>query len=145
MTEPRKLLYWIWADMHQRCRNPNHKAYPNYGGRGITVCDEWRSSAQFLEDMGDRPEGGMLDRRDNNLGYSKANCRWATRREQNSNRRNCIFVDCDGERVVIAEFCRRKNLPYRAIMKRIRYRGWPIQIALSTPIGGRLRDATEAA
>ncbi|WP_449411043.1 hypothetical protein [Methylobacterium komagatae] len=139
MSKPRDRLYWIWSDMHQRCRNPNHRQFADYGGRGVTVCDRWTSFLAFEEDMGHRPDGRSLDRRDNALGYSPQNCRWATRKEQNSNRRNCIIVSCDGEDVTLAEYCRRKNMPYRPVVKRIQDRGWPVQLAITAPIGSRLR------
>lgn len=130
-----KRLYWVWGDMIGRCTNPRHPSFPDYGGRGISVCERWRSSANFLEDMSPRPEGRMLDRIDNDGPYSPENCRWATRQEQNSNRRNCIYVECDGERVTLKECCRRKGLPYRPVVKRIQDRGWPVEMALSIPIG----------
>lgn len=130
-----KQLYWVWADMVGRCTNPNHAAFKNYGGRGISVCERWRSFDNFSQDMGARPEGGMLDRENNDGDYEPGNCRWATRKEQNSNRRNCIYVDCDGERVTLREYCRRKNIRYRAIVKRIQDRGWPIHLALTIPVG----------
>jgi hypothetical protein len=135
MSQQRDRLYWVWADMMARCRNANHRGYANYGGRGISTCERWRSFDRFLADMGPRPEGGMLERMDNDGPYSPENCRWATRKEQNSNRRNCIYVADGGERVTLREFCRRRELPYRAIVKRIQDRGWPIGIALSTPVG----------
>jgi hypothetical protein len=131
----RKRLFWIWADMRSRCRNPNHRGFKNYGGRGITVCERWEEFSAFEHDMGPRPDGLMLDRADNNGPYSPENCRWATRKEQNSNRRNCIYVDCDGDRVTLKEFCRRKSLPYRPIVKRIQDRNWPVGLALSVPVG----------
>lgn len=131
----RSKLYWVWGDMIGRCTNPNHVSFKNYGGRGIQVCDRWRSFDDFKADMGDRPEGGMLDRENNNGNYEPDNCRWATRKEQNSNRRNCIYVDCDGERVTLREYCRRKGLRYRPIVKRIQDRNWPVELALTTPVG----------
>lgn len=73
--------------MIQRCANPKNIAYPYYGGRGITVCARWQSFPNFLEDMGERPPGTTIDRRDNEKGYSKDNCRWATRQEQDGNKR----------------------------------------------------------
>lgn len=128
-------LYWVWADMLSRCRNPNHKAFVNYGGRGIDVDPRWRSFDAFKEDMGPRPEGGMLDRIDNDGPYTEDNCRWASRKEQNSNRRNCIIVEHHGEKVTLREYCRREDLPYRPVVKRIKDRGWPVLLAITTPVG----------
>lgn len=135
MLLQRKRLYWIWADMHSRCTNPNHKSFGRYGGRGIAVCDRWRSFDAFADDMGERPSGRSLDRADNDGGYSPENCRWATRKEQNSNRSNCIFVSDGAERVTLREYCRRHGMTYRAVVKRIQDRGWPVEAALSVPVG----------
>jgi hypothetical protein len=85
-------LYHTWYDMVDRCANPESRAWGNYGGRGITVCERWLGApeglAAFIADMGPKPSPlHTLDRRDNGLGYSRENCRWATKPEQMGNRR----------------------------------------------------------
>lgn len=82
--------YAVWSMMIQRCTNPKNVDYPNYGGRGITVCPEWRKFAAFLADMGEKPAGLTIDRTDNDGNYEPGNCRWATRLQQSHNRRCSI-------------------------------------------------------
>lgn len=79
--------YRSWGSMIQRCCNPNNPRYPEWGGRGIKVCERWLSFENFLADMGERPEGLTLDRIDNEGHYEPGNCRWSTHREQRMNQR----------------------------------------------------------
>ena len=92
LAHPPTATYHSWRGMLLRCRNPKAVSWKNYGGRGITVCARWDpkqggSFENFLADMGERPAGLTLDRRDNNLGYLLENCRWATWQEQRANHR----------------------------------------------------------
>jgi hypothetical protein len=77
--------YRTWCAMRERCGSKKHRAYPRYGGRGITVCERWQKFSNFLADMGARPPGTSIDRIDNNGNYEPGNCRWATAIQQRRN------------------------------------------------------------
>jgi hypothetical protein len=98
--------YNIWADIKQRCRNKDDKGYPNYGGRGIKMCDEWYNSFElFLKDVGVRPSPEhSLDRINNDGDYEPSNCRWATRDVQSRNKRTNIWVEHNGQRMIITDW-----------------------------------------
>lgn len=83
----RSATYNSWRAMRERCKNPKHRKYPNYGGRGIVVCKRWDDFRNFFEDMGGRPEGMTLDRKDSNGNYCKENCKWSDVYEQRHNQR----------------------------------------------------------
>lgn len=121
--------------MHLRCEDQSSPDWKNYGGRGITVCERWADVTMFIADMGRRPSPThMLDRIDNDRGYSPENCRWATRSEQMRNRRNSHFLTYNGETLTIAAWTERLGFPSAVISKRIK-RGWPIDKALTLPLG----------
>jgi hypothetical protein len=112
--------------MRQRCLNPNHTAYHNYGGRGIRVCDRWGVFQNFLDDMGKRPSRfHTLDRIDNDGHYEPSNCRWATRDEQAANRRTNVLLDYMGERTTLSEAARRSGIPLDTLWRRINVHRWP--------------------
>lgn len=128
--------YTAWAQMKSRCDNPKNKFYADYGGRGIGYCDEWKNFEAFFADMGEAPEGLSLERIENSKGYSKGNCKWATRKEQQNNRRNTKMIEYEGKmwpKQIIAE---RFGIDSCTLMGRIR-RGWPIEKALTHPIDTR--------
>lgn len=88
--------YRAWQSMVARCSNPSHPSYPDYGGRGIVVCERWASDFQaFFSDMGPRPSGGEIDREDNMASYEPGNCRWTTRKfnQQNTRASRRWYVD----------------------------------------------------
>lgn len=87
--------YASWRGMIERCSNPKHISYRNYGGRGIAVCEKWKTFSGFFEDMGPRPVGKSVDRINVNGNYEAANCKWSTRKEQNCNKRPRIANDSE--------------------------------------------------
>jgi hypothetical protein len=105
--------YFIWHGMFRRCYDPRHIDFKNYGARGIKVCERWYSFANFLADMGDRPEGLVLERINNNKGYSPKNCKWATWKEQYRNKRSNGWNRLTPKQVLAIRHDPRR--PYRLI------------------------------
>jgi hypothetical protein len=123
--------YAVWRSMLARCNNPRHKAYPNYGGRGITVCKEWGDFEVFLADMGKQPfKGASIERKDNSLGYTPHNCIWATYTQQSRNRRSNRLLTAFGETKTITEWAEQTGLRHNTICYRLDS-GWGADKALT--------------
>lgn len=126
--------YKSWQGMIQRCTNPKNKHYHCYGGRGIIICKRWLEFENFLEDMGERPEGYQIDRINNNRNYCKSNCRWVTSKENNRNRRDNIFITYKNKTQLLIEWAEETGIPYRTLWNRIVLLGWSIERALTTSV-----------
>lgn len=123
--------YQSWKAMKARCNNPNNSKYPKYGGRGIKVCKKWQKSfAQFFKDMGKRPEGHTLHRIKNEGNYEPSNCKWATRKEQNTNTSRNTILTFGDKSMRVGEWEKHLGLSQSVIATRLR-RGWTIQQALT--------------
>lgn len=125
--------YLVWDGMIQRCTNPNSRNYKWYGARGIKVCERWRDFNNFLKDMGDRPSGMTLDRRDSNGDYYKDNCRWASKETQMRNIRTNHLLTAKGKTQCIASWVSELGINRNTLVKRLRS-GMPHEDALFTPV-----------
>lgn len=127
-------IYEIWCNIKTRCYNKSNKRYLDYGGRGITVCDEWLHDFQAFYDwsMANGYRDDLtIDRIDNNKGYLPDNCRWVTQKEQQNNRRNNHLITYNGKTQTLAQWADEIGLSYKTIQSRIK-RGWNIEKALNT-------------
>jgi hypothetical protein len=118
--------------MRDRCNNPKRDHYDRYGGRGIKVCERWNDFALFLEDMGPRPPGATLDRKDNDGDYEPGNCRWATWTEQQNNRSSVRNITWKGETHNVTEWATILGVNKWTLATRLQ-RGWSEEQALSVP------------
>lgn len=121
-----------WWDARRRCTVTTAKHYADYGGRGITVCERWESFEAFLADMGSRPDGHSLERRDNSLGYSPENCYWATPKEQLRNTRKNKYLTWNGKTQCLSAWAEEVGLERHTLKSRINS-GWTLDRALTTP------------
>lgn len=128
-------LYNIWLHMIDRCRNPKSKDYPLYGGRGITVCSDWKSLNNFYKWSMDNgyKDDLQIDRINNNKGYKPENCRWDTCKQQSNNRRTNRFETVNNKSDTLANLCRLYGINYQTVNTRLR-RGWSLEKSLKTPI-----------
>lgn len=126
--------YVIWRHMIDRCCNPKHPSFPNYGARGIVVCERWRNSFDaFVDDVGERPGGGFwLDRLDNEGGYEPGNVGWTRISENQRNKRTTRWLEAYGERLPLQAWAERLGCPSCTIIGRIKG-GWTVAKAVTTP------------
>jgi len=132
--------YRAWYSMVDRCLNHECANYKNYGARGIQVCERWLQIENFIADVGPSPSRRhSLERINNNGNYEPGNVRWATPKEQAVNRRTNVFLTFHGETLCLTDWARRFGMKKTALSLRIR-KGWPVEIALTTPISKANRN-----
>ena len=134
-------LYHIWEGIKQRTLNSHSKDYPRYGGRGITVCDEWANNFQAFYDWATKcgyADGLTLDRIQNEGNYEPSNCRWVTQKKQGNNRRTNKFIEYNGERKTMKEWADAIGMSYEVLTYRIKA-GWDIEKAFTAPINKKRR------
>jgi hypothetical protein len=131
-------LHTIWAGVISRCEDRGHSAYQHYGGRGISICAEWRGSYVAFRDwaLANGYAAGLeLDRKENSGNYGPGNCRWATRKQNMRNRRGNVMVSAFGEVKTIADWVddERCSVEYDTLRQRIKRYGWKAEDAILTP------------
>ncbi len=126
--------YEVWCGMKSRCYCQNHASYKNYGGRGIRICKRWQNFGNFYTDMGPRQKGYCIERIANDKGYSPSNCKWASRTEQNKNKRNNRMLTFRGKTQSLSAWCRELGLWANSVTRRIDKLGFSIDESFSRPM-----------
>ena len=135
-------LMRIWTDIKARCYNPNEKAYKNYGGRGVKMCDEWRNNSKsffYWALNNGYNETLTIDRINTNGNYEPSNCRWVDRKTQCNNQRNNHYVEYKGERLTISQLAEKYGLKKHRVVSRLLW-GWSIEDAVELPKGYRHKE-----
>ena len=130
-------LYDIWRDMRLRCYDERNISYNRYGGRGITICDEWKEDVKAFYDWAIKNgynDGLTIERIDNDGNYSPENCRWATVKEQANNRRSNVLVTHKGKTQTMKEWANEVGTPYKVVWARMQKLGWSVERALTDPV-----------
>lgn len=132
-------LFKIWSSMRERCYRTKHKYFKDYGGRGITVCDEWKTSFLAFKEWAEAngyADHLTLDRKDGNGNYTPENCRWATMKEQQNNKRSNHLVELNGVSHTITEWSEILGIKKTTIRERLKC-GWTDEEALTKPVRKR--------
>ncbi len=127
------LTWRSWRQMRQRVLNPNYGPYKNYGGRGIKICPAWDSYEQFLSDLGPRPPGTTLERKDNNGNYEPGNCVWATPKTQAYNRRTNLWLTFKGRTQTLVQWASELGMKKNTLSRRLKA-GWSVEEALTVRV-----------
>lgn len=130
MTKKSHSLYSMWKGMRNRCNNPNYRAYHRYGGRGIKVCNRWDDFWAFVRDMGERPEGFTIDRKDNDGDYEPSNCKWSSYSEQMNNKYNNHVIRYNGEEKTLMCWSKFLGFDYHRV-KALIYKGYSMVEAIN--------------
>jgi len=128
--------FHAWQNMLDRCENKNSVSYPGYGERGIAVCDEWHNFINFYNDMGEKPKGKSIERINNEKGYCKENCKWATAKEQMNNTRYSKILTLNGISLTISLWSERLGINRSTLYNRS-LRKWTDERTLTLPAGKR--------
>jgi hypothetical protein len=128
----RNPTYVTWRCLIGRCTNEKFDNYKQYGGSGITLDPKWLDFENFVNDMGSRPENKTLDRIDNSKGYFKENCRWSTKKEQQSNRKSVLWITYNGVTKTSKDWAIELGYSKSTIWNRIKLYGWSIEKTLTT-------------
>lgn len=129
-------LYDIWIHIRMRCTKKSDSDYKLYGKRGITLCNEWLNPHNFFADMGKRPSSKhSVERRNNNKGYTKNNCYWATNKEQANNKRTCVYIPYNGKTQTLKQWSEELGIKYMTLYNRINKSNMDIPTAFTKPIG----------
>jgi len=131
--QPYSPTYLSWMHIKQRCLYKGSQNYPMYGGRGISVCARWMDFQNFLADMGERPAGMSIERIDVDGDYEPGNCRWATRLEQERNKRTSLKYLYQGRERCLSEIAELSGMKYGLLHDRLKRHNWTLEKALSTP------------
>ena len=138
-------IYKIWKGMKDRCYLITNQAYERYGGRGITICDEWKNNVENFYNWSMEngyEENLTIDRIDNNKGYSPDNCRWATRLEQQNNTRKNIYYEYNGEKLTLSQLSRKYKIAIPTLYKRLK-KFDNVKKAIETPIKNKTKKEKE--
>lgn len=130
-------LYEVWCSMKKRCESPSLVSYKYYGGRGISVCDEWKKDFTTFRNWAYENgymEGLSLDRVDNNGNYEPSNCRWATMKEQANNQNHTLKIEYKGQTKTLTEWAEFLEIKWHTLYHRIYRKGWSVERAFSEKV-----------